>query len=424
VAASRLAFLWLGPFVVTGIVLAAALLDGGPSFSLGRAVLFAVLYALVSRTEFEVGDGAAIPTELVLVPMLFTLPIGAVPAVVAVGLLLRTIGCRPWPLREPMRAFLYVTGAGHAFGPVLVIALAGGLPLRWSAWPVYTAALAAQFAFDFAVAIPNARAHHIPQRAQLRQMAVVFGIDAALAPTALLLAFAVRDNPMLLVLVLPLVVLLWFLSRERRRRIDQSLDLIDAYRGSAALLGVEPGGNRNAVDLVQAVGDVARTDALTGAANRRAFDESLATELSGSRDADRVVSLLLVDIDHFKSINDRFGHVAGDAILVQLFDRLRTRLRDDDLLVRWGGEEIAILPRGIAEPRSISALAEDLRSVVSAQPFVINGEEVSVTISVGVALAAGAEDLIAGADAALYAAKQGGRDRVVLADDHSSSPAT
>jgi HD-GYP domain-containing protein (c-di-GMP phosphodiesterase class II) len=258
---ARTVFALGGVASVAGIVATAAFVDGGPAFSLFLAALFVVLYAVVSRVTFEIGIGSAVPTQLVLVPMLFALPIGAVPAVVAAGLLLQTVADRPWPLRA--RALPLMASAAHALGPVLVIAFAHGLPLRWSAWPVYVAALVAQFAFDFGNALLNATANRVPFTKVTSVMRLIYLVDAALAPVGLVLAFATRAHPALVVLVLPLVALLRNFSRERKQRIDNALELSDAYRGTAFLLGdvVEADDaytgshSRHVVDLVLAVSD-------------------------------------------------------------------------------------------------------------------------------------------------------------------------
>jgi HD-GYP domain-containing protein (c-di-GMP phosphodiesterase class II) len=258
---ARTVFALGGVASVAGIVATAAFVDGGPAFSLFLAALFVVLYAVVSRVTFEIGIGSAVPTQLVLVPMLFALPIGAVPAVVAAGLLLQTVADRPWPLRA--RALPLMASAAHALGPVLVIAFAHGLPLRWSAWPVYVAALVAQFAFDFGNALLNATANRVPLTKVTSVMRLIYLVDAALAPVGLVLAFATRAHPALVVLVLPLVALLRNFSRERKQRIDNALELSDAYRGTAFLLGdvVEADDaytgshSRHVVDLVLAVSD-------------------------------------------------------------------------------------------------------------------------------------------------------------------------
>lgn len=247
----------LGGVAAAGAVVASAgLLHGGAAFSLWRAALFAVLYAVASRVEFEIASVSAVPTELVLVPMLFAVPIGLVPAVVAVGLLLRTLPDRPWPLRDPARVLPLVASAAYVVGPAATIALLGGLPLRWSAWPVYLLALLAQFAVDFANASLNAAANRVAFRELARVMALVYVVDAALAPIGLALAFSTGAHPELVVLALPLVGLLRYFSRERRHRIDHALELSDAYRGTAFLLG----------DVVEA------DDAYTGSHSRHVVE--------------------------------------------------------------------------------------------------------------------------------------------------------
>ncbi|MFL5952864.1 MAG: HD-GYP domain-containing protein [Gaiellaceae bacterium] len=280
-AHARTVFALGGIATLAAIVATATFVSGGPRFSLLEAALFAVVYALVSRVTFEIGVGSAIPTQLVLVPMLFALPIGTVPAVVAVGLLLQTLGDRPWPLRHLHRALPLVATAGHALGPALVIAFAHGLPLRWSAWPVYLAALLLQFAIDYGNALLNATANRISFAKVTRLMRLVYVVDAALAPVGLVLAFATRTTPYLVVLVLPLVALLRNFSRERKQRIDNALELSDAYRGTAFLLG----------DVVEA------DDAYTGTHSRHVVDlvvgvaDELGLDESDRRDAEFVALL-------------------------------------------------------------------------------------------------------------------------------------
>jgi HD-GYP domain-containing protein (c-di-GMP phosphodiesterase class II) len=250
------------PLVLAGC-LAATALHGGPAFVWWKFALFVGLYTAVSRVEFEVGIGSAIPTQLVLVPMLFALPVGAVPLAVAAALLLRTMWTRPLPLRDPARVLPAVSTAAHALGPALVLSLAGGLPLRWSAWPVYVAALLAQFAFDLAHSLISGLAHRIGPRTILSFVWLVYSVDIALAPVGLAVAFSAQGHAELAALVLPLVALLRFFSHERQRRLDHALELSDAYRGTAFLLGdvVEADDaytgshSRHVVDLVLAVAD-------------------------------------------------------------------------------------------------------------------------------------------------------------------------
>jgi len=259
---ARLVYAAWSPLVLAACVAAIAL-HGGPAFAWWKFALFVVLYAAVSRVEFEVGIGSAIPTQLVLVPMLFALPVGTVPLAVAAALLVRTVGMRPWPLRDPTRVLPAVSTAAHALGPALVLALAGGLPLRWSAWPVYVAALLAQFAFDLAHSLISGMAHRVGPRRILSFVWLVYSVDIALAPVALAVAISTRSHVELAALVLPLVALLRFFSHERQRRLDHALELSDAYRGTAFLLGdvVEADDaytgshSRHVVDLVLAVAD-------------------------------------------------------------------------------------------------------------------------------------------------------------------------
>jgi HD-GYP domain-containing protein (c-di-GMP phosphodiesterase class II) len=260
---TRLRLASLGLVATAAIAGAALLVPGGPAAAAWRIGFFVALYAVVSRVEFEIGIGSAIPTQLVLVPMLFAMHVGLVPAAVAAAVVLRTLPDRPSPLLPPSRALAHIAFATHALGPALVIAYAGGLPLRWSAWPVYVLALAAQFAADFLNAALNGAATGVSVRAIAKDAPSVYMVDAALAPVALLLAFATRTHPVLLVLVLPLVLLLRSFSHERKRRIDNALELSDAYRGTAFLLGdvVEADDaytgshSRHVVDLVLAVAD-------------------------------------------------------------------------------------------------------------------------------------------------------------------------
>ena len=230
--------------------------------------LFVVLYAAVSRVEFEIGAGSAIPTELVLVPMLFALPLGIVPVCVACGLSLRFLLSAPTLRVQLERLPLQLVSSWHAVGPVLVLAAAGEKPFAWTRWPVYAAALGAQFMLDYSsAAIRQRLALGVRPRAQLGFMAMVYFVDAALAPVGLLLAALGRVWAPLL--AGPLVGLLGVFARERQVRIDHALELGHAYRGTALLLGdvVEADDeytgshSRDVVTLVVAVADELRLSA-------------------------------------------------------------------------------------------------------------------------------------------------------------------
>jgi two-component system cell cycle response regulator len=155
-------------------------------------------------------------------------------------------------------------------------------------------------------------------------------------------------------------------------------------------------------------------DGLTGAMNRRHFDDRLVGELAFAKRHDAHVSLLLMDIDHFKRVNDRYGHQGGDAILKQLAATIRSALRLEDIFARYGGEEFAIIARGIDLAHAFS-FGERIRSLVAATPFRHEQVTIPVTLSIGVASLSDCRDasvdqLIALADSRLYLAKAAGRN--------------
>jgi diguanylate cyclase (GGDEF)-like protein len=160
-------------------------------------------------------------------------------------------------------------------------------------------------------------------------------------------------------------------------------------------------------------------DPLTQAYNRQYFSSRIQGELAYAIRHETELSLLLLDIDYFKKINDGHGHLAGDAVLKEVARRMREQLRSEDVLARYGGEEFVILLRSI--PLDGAALAgERLRRNVSAKPVDFEGTQIPVTISIGAASltcceTASANDLVAVADRRLYKAKDEGRNRVVVA---------
>jgi diguanylate cyclase (GGDEF)-like protein len=160
-------------------------------------------------------------------------------------------------------------------------------------------------------------------------------------------------------------------------------------------------------------------DGLTKAFNKRYFSERLDTEYQYAVRNDAPLSLLFLDIDHFKKINDERGHQAGDYVLVELAALVTNALRNEDIFARYGGEEFAIISRG-TEVDEAAAFAERLRRAVEEHEFVYDGHRIRVTISVGVARAPRAgvhapNELIGVADETMYAAKRSGRNRVCVA---------
>ena len=160
---------------------------------------------------------------------------------------------------------------------------------------------------------------------------------------------------------------------------------------------------------------------LTGLYNRRHFRERFSAELAAAARHGRALSLLLVDIDHFKKINDEHGHVYGDKVLQMVAGILANLVRIEDVVARYGGEEFVVLARE-ADIKGATVLAERLRSGVERARCLADGKELSVTVSIGVTISIGLvqasvemtqEELIKAADEALYTAKQQGRNRVV-----------
>jgi diguanylate cyclase (GGDEF)-like protein len=157
------------------------------------------------------------------------------------------------------------------------------------------------------------------------------------------------------------------------------------------------------------------SDPLTGCLNRRGFDQAMLSELTCMDRPDATVALLAVDIDHFKQVNDNYGHVAGDLVLRD-FGKLLVRIaRGGDIVARTGGEEFSILLPHTNEVGA-RAVAERVREALHAHEFLIDGTRIRLTASIGGAsgLAQGGEASAARlthmADQALYAAKRGGRD--------------
>ena len=201
-------------------------------------LLLVAAYGAAFRLDFEIGTGSAVPTELILVPMLFVLPVGLVPLAVAAGIVAGSLEeCFRGSLRVsriPMRLMI----SWHAMGPAFVFALAGERGPRLSDWPLYVVALSSQFVLDTLCAAGREwLALGVRPQVQLRAMFWVYSIDAGLAPVGLAVAFATESSPYGVVLALPLVGLLSVFARERRVRIDHELELRDAYRGTAFLLG-------------------------------------------------------------------------------------------------------------------------------------------------------------------------------------------
>ena len=160
------------------------------------------------------------------------------------------------------------------------------------------------------------------------------------------------------------------------------------------------------------IAHMAHHDALTGLPNRVLFHERLDEALSRVRRYQDKLAVLYLDLDQFKNVNDGLGHPAGDKLLVAVAERLRTCLRDCDMVARFGGDEFAVLQIGLAGPQEAGALADRIVTLLS-EPYDIEGQQIVIGASVGIALAPAdgetAEQLLGNADMALYQAKEDGR---------------
>jgi diguanylate cyclase (GGDEF)-like protein len=218
----------------------------------------------------------------------------------------------------------------------------------------------------------------------------------------------------------------WLAVPLRVRDVDRGLVLAgttgrpytDAEAQVVAALAGQGAAALDNATLFHTIRDLATRDGLTGLYNRRHFFELAGEIVTARRDAQRPTAAIMVDIDHFKAINDTHGHPAGDDVIREVGHRLSRAVRDTDLICRYGGEEFAVL---LAEDTAEGALAaaERLLARVTERPIDTRAGALPVTVSVGLAEPAsssGAGALLSSADQALYVAKRGGRNRVAVAE--------
>jgi len=167
---------------------------------------------------------------------------------------------------------------------------------------------------------------------------------------------------------------------------------------------------------------MATRDGLTGIYNRAAFNERLSREFKRARRYRLQLSLLMFDADHFKSVNDRYGHPAGDALLIAIAEQAKLCIRDTDMVARYGGEEFSvILPE--TDCNSAAQLAERLRLAIEGMQVEYEGQTLVRTVSIGVSCLQNIDeltdedDLLKAADRALYTAKENGRNRVSISSN-------
>jgi hypothetical protein len=258
-----------GTFLLAALALPFAT-SSARSPSLVLAAVLVLAFAALANVEFEVGAGSAIPTQLIFVPMLFLLPLGWVPLAVAAGNWVSLNADVVRGRRHRERVVVLLCSCWYVFGPVAVLLIFGEGPPRWDRWPVYVAALLAQFGADLAsTLIRERRALGISLRRLVPMASIAYGVDAALAPLGLLAAFAAIEMSYAFVLLLPVAVLLAIFARERRQRLEQEEELNVAYRRTMLLLGdiIESDDaytgshSRGVVELVSEVAEVLQLSA-------------------------------------------------------------------------------------------------------------------------------------------------------------------
>lgn len=232
-------------------------------------------------------------------------------------------------------------------------------------------------------------------------------------------------SAMLAALLLIAIVLRWRFTaqhkRERKLRIQVANKTLELQQQADNLQIID----RERSELLQHIRRQAqefelqaRLDALTGLANRRAFDEALARECARARRNKLPLCLVLLDVDHFKQVNDTFSHSIGDKVLQKVAVAIRRYCREDDTVARWGGEEFAVLLPNTTT-QVAAEICERMRQAVAQLDFSEFSPNLHITISIGIARYADGmqhDKLLSHSDMALYQAKQGGRNKIVVAE--------
>jgi diguanylate cyclase (GGDEF)-like protein len=249
-------------------------------------------------------------------------------------------------------------------------------------------------------AVENRHRHYVPDLRNYASVNVMpFETEGVLSAMAIPLIY---ENALLGLLVI--------LSREANFLDASRINLLDIFCNQAST------SIANAM-LHARIEKMATTDGLTGLFNHRIFQEKLSEQFNRLKRFPEPISLVLADIDHFKRVNDTYGHPVGDLVLKGVAQVLKETIRDIDIPARYGGEEFAVILPGTSSEGARN-IAERLRQKVKGAPFSSNGRRIDVSVSIGIATspsdAKSKEGLIERADKALYHAKRNGRDRCVV----------
>jgi HD-GYP domain-containing protein (c-di-GMP phosphodiesterase class II) len=252
------------------VALGSLLLPSNRPLSLVALVCALVAYAVASRVEVEFPGFVAVPTEAIFVVMWFVLPLRMLPLAVCAAMILGRLPDLVRGRMPPDRLALPIASSWYSVGPALVLSAAGTHGPSWRDTPIYLAALGAQFVFDFGSTYALMRSVvALSPVAHLRSAVLAYGFDLVLAPVGLLAAFPAYDHPATLLLLMPMVLIVARVGRERQEKNDKVLELKNAYQGTSYLLGdmIEADDaytgshSRDVVELVLAVGERLRLDA-------------------------------------------------------------------------------------------------------------------------------------------------------------------
>ncbi len=303
-------------------------------------VILVVIYAIAYRIEYTSQLGSMVPTQPVLVALLFTAPLSIVPVLVMIAQHLS----RPHRPSPHDKSALFIGAGLHCIGPVVVLQVFGPGPADTSRWLIYLLALAAQFACDAVVGLTRQLAFRDPVRQLVRPVGWTFLIDLLLAPIGLSAMLGGGTPIRSTVFVAAPVALICVLARDRQERVAE-----------ATTLGLEASAARTE----------ARIDELTGLANRRAWHEAVADATSRLEETGEWVSVVYADLDYLKHTNDTRGHAVGDVLIRAMADEIRRAARKGDVVARLGGDEFAMLITSRGASHSPHELIRRLQSLVA-----------------------------------------------------------
>lgn len=366
--------------LVVGLVLTQPHWDGRILLTMA---LLSAAHGLACRIEFESAAFIAIPTQPILVAALFLLPGRLVPLVVLIGLASSEnfITNRQHRLH---RFFMALTSSWHCLGPVAVLALTNVHEASLTRWPVYLAALAAQFVLDSVVMSFRCVALKTSLTELLGILPWTWAVDTLLAPIGLIAVIACNGSLWSILFASTPIALFALLARDRASTLNKAVSLTEAFDQAVI---------------------AARRDVLTDINNRRAWTEATA-RAAIEYEADPLahpVTVVIGDLDDLKMMNDLFGHDAGDQLLRAAADVFRRAAPADAIVARLGGDEFGILVVG--DSATPDQLIADIHREMENYPKV---RGFAVGISIGVASCPefdAVEDALLAADARLYADK-------------------